>query len=511
MKKLIFTFFILLSAMRITAQTPGTVDSSFGGTGHVATHIYDLDNIAYAVEVQTDGKIVVAGSAQNDTLTSFVLIRYNTDGSLDPSFGTGGIAMPYFGNVKNIAFALAIQSDNKIVVSGYSNSGGNDAFELVRYNANGTLDASFGTGGIVNHPIGLYGGRAFAVAIQQDGKIIQGGFGYYNTSNNFVMVRYNTNGVVDSTFGVNGVSVSMPGDHEAEINALKILPGGKIIAVGQSHITTNNDFAVARYKTNGILDSTFGTNGYTTKDINNNADMGFATDIQPDGKIVVAGNTVSGSNWVFAVMRFNADGTLDTQFGTNGIDTLEAGGHGSEAYGVKVQTNGKIVVTGYTTVFGQYKFSTMRLNTDGTVDTTFGNAGVAVNSISNDDGAYGMALQADGKIIVAGVSKNNTTYYYDVTLFRYFGDITTGLNELSETCEFSIYPNPAKNNLNIEVPVNSLQNNIISIYDIQGRLVIQANLYVGVNTLNIYSLTKGMYILRLCNNDMIRISKFIKE
>jgi len=512
MKKQMLIFIVLFSALRISAQTPGCVDSSFGGAGYVTTHIFDLDNQGNAVELQSDGKILVAGSAKNDTLTSFALIRYNADGTLDPSFGTGGIATPYFGNVTNVANALTIQSDQKIIAGGYARTGTKTSFCLARYEANGILDPSFGTGGIISTPLGLYDSKVNSVAIQQDGKIIAGGYAYY-TSNSFVMVRYKTNGSIDSTFGINGVSVSMPGEYEAMINAIKLLSNGKILAVGKSLVASKDVFALARYNSNGMIDSTFGINGYRVQDINHLGNMGYAADIQPDGKILMAGNTFNGSCWVFAVMRFNDNGSLDTLFGNKGIDTLKIGQKGGEAYGVKVQNNGKIVVTGYsTTNLGNYTFATIRLKPDGAIDSAFGNAGVVISSLSNDDGAYSLALQPDGKIVVVGVSKNSIAYYYDVTLFRYFGDATPiGINEIISGDGFGLYPNPAGITISIESSSHGSGNSTVSIYDIRGNLVIEASLKADITKLDIHKLSKGLYIAKINKGENIRMIKFIKE
>ena len=300
--------------------------------------------------------------------------------------------------------------------------GGSYDFALARYNTDGTLDATFGSGGKVTTYTTAYYfsiGSAKAVAIQSDGKIVVAGYIYNSpqhvssNQHDFALVRYNTDGTLDATFGSGGIVVTAlrPGKDNNDMDyahAVAIQADGKIVAAGSTGphpngsydpkaVTTDN-FALVRYNTNGTLDTSFGAGGIVTADIGTNNDKAYAVAIQSDGKIVAAGYAYSSvSNANFALARFNTNGTLDANFGTAGKVTTDIGTGESYAYGVAIQSDGKIVAAG---VKNGYYFALVRYNTNGTLDTTFGTGGMVTTT--NYDKAYAVAIQSDGKIVAAG-------------------------------------------------------------------------------------------------------------
>jgi uncharacterized delta-60 repeat protein len=248
-------------------------------------------------------------------------------GDLDPSFGTGGkVITPISpGNGVDTARGVAVQSDGRIVAAGhtFNDSTGID-FALVRYNADGTLDTTFGTSGKVTTNTSISNGEdiAYAVAIQSNGRIVAAGYAFNTaTSGDFVLARYNSDGTLDTTFGTGGKAITnfnIFGSFD-QAHAVAIQTDGKIVAAGLS----SSDFALARYNEDGTLDATFGTGGKVTTNISpiNADDAIHAVTIQADGRVVAAGyanNGATGSDPDFALARYNADGTLDTSFGTAG-------------------------------------------------------------------------------------------------------------------------------------------------------------------------------------------------
>ncbi len=195
----------------------------------------------------SDGKIVAAGYSGSGSNSDFALVRYNTDGSLDTSFGSGGTVTQDIA-ANDLAHAITIQKDQKIVVAGYSGSGVSRDFALIRCNTDGSLDASFGSGGIVTTDIG--GGAAdhgYAIALQSDGKIVVGGYSYNGLDNDFALVRYNTDGSPDASFGSDGIVTTDFGLADNEGYALAIQPEGMIVAAGYYYNGSNKDFALACY------------------------------------------------------------------------------------------------------------------------------------------------------------------------------------------------------------------------------------------------------------------------
>ncbi len=290
----------------LTPPTPpsGSLDTSFDGDGKVTTPIGSGDDVANAIAIQGDGKIVVAGYSSNGTNLDFTIVRYNTDGLLDTSFGSGGKVTTDFGN-DDAAYAMAIQGDGKIVVAGYSSNGTNLDFTIVRYNTDGSLDTSFDGDGKVTTDIGI-GSYDFAntIAIQGDGKIVVAGYSSNGSNNDFAIVRYNTDGSLDTSFGSDGKVTTPIGSGDDEAYAIAIQGDGKIVVAGYSSNGSNNDFAIVRYNADGSLDTSFGTGGKVTTDFGGDDAAAYAIAIQGDGKIVVAGYSWNGSNNDFAIARY---------------------------------------------------------------------------------------------------------------------------------------------------------------------------------------------------------------
>lgn len=290
----------------------GSLDSTFGTGGKVTTSFF-RDDEAFAATIQPDGKIVVAGSSFTETSRDIALARYNTDGTLDATFGNGGkVTTDFFGNLDE-AFGVALQSDGKIVVGGIARrtiNGPlryNDAFGVVRYNTDGSLDSTFGTGGKVATDFFDRNDDAFAMAIQSNGKIVVAGTAMQDTYNKFALARYNSDGSLDTTFGNGGKTVTDFGVFtSSQISDILIRPDGKIIAAGQSFDpATRLNFALARYNPDGSLDNSFGTAGKTTTDFFGQDDAAIAIAAQPDGKIVAAGYATTMTGLVFALARYN--------------------------------------------------------------------------------------------------------------------------------------------------------------------------------------------------------------
>ncbi len=344
-------------------------------------------------------------------------MRYNTNGTLDASFGTNGIALT---NI--LVFALTLQADGKIVVAGRTNSPRD--FAVARYNTDGTLDNSFGNGGVVVTPIGNSSSDGVsAVTIQSDGKIVAAGFTNDGINIDVALARYNPNGTLDTSFGTNGIVIT-PALYEAR--AVAIQSDGKIVAAGTFFINgSNTDFALARYNTDGTLDTSFGTGGIVTTSFGNGQDDAYDLAIQSDGKIVAAGySVISLFDTDFALARYNPNGSLDTSFGIGGKLTTPVGSSFDNAEGVIVQPNGKIVAVGFSFNGTNRDFSLVRYNPNGSLDSSFGIGGKVITPFGNgDDYAHAAAIQSDGKIVAVGQSINgaNSTF----ALARYQGDQQT--------------------------------------------------------------------------------------
>lgn len=394
----------------------GALDISFNGNGIVTTNIGTTADKAFAITTQSDGKIVVAGESRNGTQLFFSLTRYNTDGSLDTSFDNDGIVTTQYGS-NDYWRAIAIQADGKIVTAGYSVVSSQFVFALARYNTNGSLDNSFDNDGIVITAIGN-DDYARAVAIQSDGKILVTGY----SDNRFVIARYNTNGSLDNTFDNDGIVTTIIGTNN-QANALDIQTDGKILIGGYCLIGSQNTFVVARYNTNGSLDISFDSDGISTVNIGPFDDRAYAIDIQSDGKIVLAGQSDNGFLPVFALARFNPNGSLDNNFDNDGVITTNIVAN-DRVFAMSIQADGKIVVGGCTYNGTQYVFALARYNSNGSLDNSFGNNGKVLTQVGTEDYIYSIALQSDGKILAAGYSHNGVQFVYAVVRYNNCANIT---------------------------------------------------------------------------------------
>jgi uncharacterized delta-60 repeat protein len=417
----------------------GDLDITFDGDGKVTTAVESFDDTARSVAIQSDGKIVVAGTSYIwGNAYDFALTRYNSDGSLDTTFDGDGKVTTNLGSSHDEANSLAIQSDGKIVVAGYSYAGSLADFALARYNSNGSLDTTFDGDGKVTTDFGA-GDSAYSVAIQSDGKIVVGGTSYsYNGSGNFALTRYNSNGSLDTTFDGDGKVTTDLGSSHDEAYSLAIQSDGKIVVAGSSYNGSNWDFALARYNSDGSIDTTFDGDGKVTTAVGSFDDTARSLAIQSDGKIVVAGSSHNGSNWDFALVLYNSNGSLDTTFDFDGKVTTAVGSSFDYAYSVAIQSDGKIVVAGRILNGSNWDFALTRYNSDGSLDTTFDGDGKVTTDVgSSDDEANSLAIQSDGKIVVAGCSNNGI--YWDFALTRYNSefnrnptDISLSSNSISE-------------------------------------------------------------------------------
>ncbi|MEV7522150.1 calcium-binding protein [Streptomyces sp. NPDC091371] len=397
---------LVLSLPAVATAAPGDLDPAFSGDGKVITDVTGYETTGGMV-VQPDGKIVTIGRANfEETSTDFALVRYNTDGGLDPSFGGDGIVTTDFDIGNDEGAAVALQPDGKIVaVGGTANESGNGAWLAARYNTDGSLDTDFGTGGKVVTEIDPDAiETALAVAVQPDGKIVAGG----ESIGVWSLARYNANGSLDTGFGAGGkVTTEIEGGCCDGVQDLALQPDGKIVAAGVS----TAGFTLARYNENGSLDTGFDGDGRVITGFGSAA-TGVA--LQPDGKIVTAGTAGNA----FAAARFTANGAFDPTFDGDGRATTSFGPEYTWASGMALQSDGRIVAA------GQYAgdFALARFNSNGSLDTGFdGDGRLTTDFGTPSDAAGAVALQSDGKILAAGVSGNPGSSAANRAVARYLG------------------------------------------------------------------------------------------
>jgi len=414
----------LLAPHRVEAAA-GDLDPRFGNGGVAFTDFSQTTDLPYSVAVQADGKIVLCGQSGVSPNLHSALARYNRNGRLDSTFGTGGKVAVTFNSVSDYLFAVALQSDGKIVAAG---SASETAFLVARFNADGSLDQGFGTNGSVETAFGDQSAEARGIVVQADGKIIVvgvSGAGSYSELNDFALARYNSNGSLDQSFGSGGkVKTHFPGVDNTGSTATSVAlqPDGKLVVGGyrKQSDRTPHEFALARYNSNGTLDSAFGQAGKVMTRLGLGDAYSFGIALQSNGRIVLAGYSSTTLDHDFTIVGYTTNGTLDSTFGNGGIVTTDfSGGTDDIAYAMTRQGDGKLVLAGRTGEYPENDFALARYSSNGQLDQSFGVDGKTISDFSSIDEAFGVAVQ-NGRIVVAGIASPSGANL-DFAVARYLG------------------------------------------------------------------------------------------
>lgn len=515
MKKILL-FGAFISSFTAFSQD-GTLDLSFGSGGKVITSINSGEDKARSVSLQNDGKIVVVGFTYNPVFGyDFACVRYNSDGSLDNTFGTNGkVSYDLQAGSDDKAYSVDIQMDGKIVIAGYSDDGSDRAGAVIRLNTNGTLDNTFNSTGKVLTNFTIYNSNprtdVFRVVKihHVTGNIVVGGECIWNSDESRgIFARYTSSGQLDTTFADNGKLIDLPFPESNSIGFmfsiedLKIKSNGKITAIGWSDIPGNGSLLyarqyVCRLNSNGTLDTTFSTDGFSSNSFTTSDNKSYSILLNPDDTSIYSGSSRwSSTDYKYYFGTVSGGGTVSSKgfidFSPNTIDLC---------YGIAKASDGKILLSGSSinNSANASTFSMMRANTDYTIDTTFGTNGLVntdfgTNSYSE---SFDIAVQPDDKIILVGYTAN------DFAIARYTGNVlsTTSFDSYS----LKLYPNPTTALIKVK---GHIEDKSYQIFDINSKLVKIGELNVSEeNTISIEELKSGLYLIVIDNI----VYKFIKK
>ena len=414
---------ILVLAPAGARAAAGDLDTRFGHAGVVVTDFSTTEDYSLAVKVQPDGKIIVAGYSGIYPDFHSALVRYARNGRLDSTFGTGGKVVATFDSSGDDLNAIALQADGKIVAAGSIHG---TAFLLARFNADGSVDQTFGDNGSVQTTFGDPTAGAGDAVLQADGKIIVAGVsgaGPYSELNDFALARYNADGSLDQSFGTGGkVITHFPGvtNTGSTATCVALQPDGKLVVGGTyKNEGTPHQFALARYNSNGTLDSTFGQSGKVMTFVGAGDAFSFALVLQSNGRIVLAGYSYTQGH-DFSLVGYGSNGTLDSTFGNGGFMATDFSGASDDiAYAMTMQSDGKLVVGGRTGDYPSFDFGVARYSSDGQLDQSFGTGGKVTTDIGSADYGYAVALQRNGKFVLAGIAFNGSNF--DFAAASYLG------------------------------------------------------------------------------------------
>jgi len=511
MKKIKFLFILLLSNS-ILAQNPAR-DTTFGNNGNVRTPVGINNEDAISVVVQADDKII-AGGTQTDNPTfgpqRFALVRYQTNGDLDSTFGVNGIVLSSFLS-QNWLNVIKLQTDERILAAGQSYIN----FCIARYNNDGSIDSTFGTNGVTMVPTTI-SGSVSDLSILANGYIIIAGSNSIPGSNTEMkMMRLTDDGLVDSAFGNNGEVSSLLGFISTSVSSVLVQTDQKIVIGGRGKIDLGGNIVsqmfLARFYETGLIDSSYGINGVASYPMAENVnDMCF----DAFGNIIATGEIGTnslGTAGDISVMRITSAGIPDSSFGTDGSNVISVDSYADYVNALVLQPDGKILVGGSYFNFGGGSGTdclVIRFLDDGTPDTTFGVNGVFKTGVSSGtDRILDMALDSRNRIIYSGAA--NYSVNFDFIVGRIITDLlTTNLDILSRDSGILIYPNPSSGLLNI----NCVQAKVYftDIFNLSGQLVYSDRNYAHGNfNIDVSGLEAGIYFLRLFNEESSVILKFV--
>ena len=399
-------------------NSAGTLDATYGGgVGVVSTSTGPNQENIYDASSVSGGRLLLTCASNPDPNqdSDYTVVRYTTStGLLDANFGTGGILEYNVGDLEASPTAVAMQSDGKILIGGNANG----VLGLMRLNGDGTYDTNFASKGKLLFSAGSTP-QANALTLLPGGKFLLGGSANIDGKDNVLLARFLSNGVPDATFGTNGVVTTAVGTNSAFAKTLRILSDGKILVGGGSVLSANNAYLVMRYLSNGVLDTSWNGTGANVTGVGSSGDTLAGVTVLPDGKIAAGGASSFGSaSAKFSMTRYLTNGTLDNSFGTFGRLAFNVGPANLDAAtGFFSQPDGKLLMEGYAlnAAATDADIAVARLNTDGSFDSGFNGTGKLVASIGLgiDFGACG-AVRNDNKIVIGAVTTIGSTYHFGI-------------------------------------------------------------------------------------------------
>ncbi len=440
----------------------GNPDAAFDGDGYVVTDFHGSNDFGFAIAPHSNGDFLIGGDADSSGERSAAIARFNSNGTYDNQLATTGRRTISVAGGDVELWSLAIQSDDRFIGAGSTVSLGKAL--IFRMNPNGSLDGSFAQGGVFSHQtVGNDVEFLSGVVLQDDGKIVAVGSTGIGNDRDVIAFRLKTNGTPDSTFGGDGIVVIDAGAATDFANAVAIQPDGKIVIVGGS----GDDILAIRLNSNGSLDASFDTDGRVTID-RGYTDNATAVALQNDGKIVISGWLFNGRDAAI-ILRLNSNGSLDNAFGQAGVvDTAILGNAG--LFGLAIQPDGKVISGGRAYDGQRTTMLVVRLNPDGSFDNSWAQDGIFLSAFNNDDEAVSaVTLLADGRLATCGYLRVNSSYSAETAVF--ITGISVGLLDFTSLQNsILIYPNPVNSQLKLEFDLNEDTRLSIKLINLQGQL-----------------------------------------
>ena len=475
-----FTLLLVFFARTIGAQTL-PIDPDFGEAGISTLQALTGYKVMSRIKVLDDDKIIAVGSSQgfSNGSTHFTVLKYLADGSLDTGFGNGGAVYTPIEDAST-AQDIAIQSDGKIVVAGSAFTASGQVMALARYLPDGALDNTFGVNGRLTVPVGATS-AAKSITLQADGRILVAGYSGLSPNLDFALIRLSVDGALDPTFGNTGIVISpMPGNLPSG-EAVKVLvrPNGNLMLVGNYRsetIAVISRVFIAQYLSNGQFDPSFGNNGIWASPQGQNNWVDEAV-LSPDGRLIAVGSRFDSNTSDFNLLSFavNSDGTTDLAYGNNGFSVLLPNGRkGFTATGLAVLNTGAIRIGGGGSIPNNLNQDAViiQLNPAGQYDLSFNQTGYGFYPLLGYfSTTLDMDIQANGRILqlVQYLEAQNNT-----AIFGYADKANVATDETAQPLlSASVFPNPVSDRSTLDYRLTETEQVAINLYDPSGRHIQQ--------------------------------------
>lgn len=516
MKKhlLLYSFVITMS---FSFAQYGSLDMTFDGDGKVITYVNDGYSQCSQLFSKEDGKILLAGIGFSGTDNDFLLIQYNEDGSVDESFGDNGFVFTAIGDGNDEVLDAIMDDEGSILLAGRVSIDNILYGACVRYLPDGTLDDSFGSGGIVTYTYGDgYINQVNGIEIQEDGKIVLVGSAGDPPALDFALARLNIDGSFDTSFGTNGIVITDIGGYSDEAYAIGVTSDEKIIVLGQAKgDNISNNLAMVKYNTDGSIFTEFGTNGIVITSIGAVATYARDLIMLNDDDIIVGGFVDNDNEYNGFIASYDLEGNLVQDFGDNGIVSDDFG-NWEVIWRLELQEDGKILGACYQGINMDSDFALFRYNTDGSYDDTFGDGGIVTTDFLGLDLCLALSIDGNGKILAGGYTRETSASPSTIAIARYDAGINVGLEEKeADGLLFSIYPNPATNYMIFEVESTKLKVKssaaLIKIVDVFGQEVATIALNSKKTNIDVRGFHKGIYFYTIERLGELTSGKFLVQ
>lgn len=510
--KYVFIAFVLSFSGNLICQIDGTLDDSYGINGKMALPVSAAELIIYDGKLLSDESIICTGLIKENELTSqnIFVAKIKVDGSYDTNFnGTGWVSIDIEGK-DQFARSLALQPDGKIVVAGYHFNGSNFDMSVVRLNENGSLDNSFDEDGKLILNFGSTD-NVNKVLTTSDNKILLAGRIYNGINSDIAIVKLNNDGSFDNDFGVEGVSdIDLTNKNEYVYDAL--LDGDKIVIGGEGDIEGNSVFLIAKYNSDGSPDMTFGGNGYATQQVGTSYSSVLSLKKMTNGHYMLAGGTNINNEDEFSMVSFSNNGLLNLDFSEDGMLTFNAKAGNEYLKNLIVQEDGKIIAAGDVAGNGSISdFGITRFNANGSIDDQFGSNGLTVTDFEQgNDNLAMVAITENKKIIALGHSSLNNSH--SIVIARYHNSTLSGTNTKHQS-QIKASPNPFKS----EITLTNLDNGMVDVFlfNVNGTLVKKIinpdwKNESGIKIDHLDHLENGIYYLKVKTEKCVTVKEMLK-